>query len=108
MLVRLVDFLRKKAITAFLVSLTGGGKNLDDTDDGLSSSVDTWMLLRDVEVNGERTRLIHVLEARGLPHSNQVRDMLSGADRLVSVYMRRRPVLTAGTAVAHAWRAAAA
>jgi circadian clock protein KaiC len=55
MLVRLIDFLRKKNITAFMISLSTGGKFLEATDEGLSSLVDTWLLLRDVELGGNGT-----------------------------------------------------
>jgi circadian clock protein KaiC len=96
MLARLVDFLRKKGTTAFLVSLTRGGQNNEATDEGLSSIVDTWLLLRDVEVNGERNRLIHVLKARGLAHSNQVREFIitSQGLRLIPPYLGPAGVLT--------------
>ena len=56
MLIRLIDFLRRKNVTAFFVSLTTGGKALETTDAGMSSIVDTWLLLSDVEHGGERNR----------------------------------------------------
>ncbi len=96
MLMRLTDFLRKKHITAFLVSLTGANKMAESTDEGLSSMVDTWLLLRDVEVGGERNRLIYVLKARGTAHSNQVREFVitSQGVRLVPPYLGTEGVLT--------------
>lgn len=99
MLVRLVDFLRKRQITGFLLSLTGGGDVLETTDEGLSSMVDTWFLLRDVEVGGERNRLMYVLKSRGMAHSNQVREfrITSSGIRLVEAYVGADGVLT-GTA----------
>jgi circadian clock protein KaiC len=96
MLIRLIDFLRKKHITAFLVSLSTGGKALETTDEGLSSMVDTWLLLRDIETGGERNRLIYVLKSRGMAHSNQVREFLitSKGIRLEAAYLGAEGVLT--------------
>jgi circadian clock protein KaiC len=96
MLIRLIDFLRKKNITAFMVSLSTGGKFLETTDEGLSSMVDTWLLLRDLEVGGERNRLLYVLKARGIAHSNQVREFLitSRGIKLLKAYLGPAGVLT--------------
>lgn len=97
MLVRLIDYLRKKKITAFLTNLTThGGKSLETTDQGLSSLVDTWLLLRDLEAGGERNRLIYVLKSRGMAHSNQVREFLitSKGIRLREIYLGKGAVLT--------------
>jgi circadian clock protein KaiC len=97
MIVRLVDFLRKKKITGFFINLSSSGsRSLEMTDEGLSSLVDTWLLLRDVEVGGERNRLIYVLKSRGMPHSNQVREFMitSKGVKLVDVYLGDGGVLT--------------
>ncbi|MBN8707823.1 MAG: KaiC 1 [Verrucomicrobia bacterium 61-8] len=96
MLLRLVDYLRKNNILGFMVSLTGGGKALEVTDEGLSSIVDTWLLLRDVESNGERDRLLYILKSRGMAHSNQVREFLitSRGIRLSEAYLGAEGVLT--------------
>lgn len=97
MLIRLIDFLRKKGITCFMISLTSGGtKSLEMTDVGMSSIVDTWLLLRDVELGGERNRLMYVLKSRGMAHSNQVREFLitSNGVKLVEAYLGSEGVLT--------------
>lgn len=96
MLLRLVDYLRKNNILGFMISLTGGGKVLEFTDEGLSSIVDTWLLLRDVESNGERNRLLYILKSRGMAHSNQVREFLitSRGIRLSEAYLGAEGVLT--------------
>jgi circadian clock protein KaiC len=97
MLIRLVDFMRKKKITGFLISLTSmGSKSQEMTDEGLSSLVDTWLLLRDIESGGERNRLIYVLKSRGMAHSNQVREFIitSNGIRLVEAYLGSEGVLT--------------
>ncbi len=75
-----------------MVSLSGGGKALEATEEGLSSIVDTWLLLRDVESNGERNRLLYILKSRGMAHSNQVREFLITPKglRLVEAYLGAR------------------
>jgi circadian clock protein KaiC len=97
MLLRMVDLLRKKKITGFMISLTSAAnKSMEATDEGLSSLVDTWLLLRDVELGGERNRLLYVLKSRGMAHSNQVREFVitSHGIRLVEPYLGEGGVLT--------------
>ncbi len=96
MLIRLVDFLRKKHITALMISLTAGNQVQEMTDEGLSSMVDTWLLLRDVESGGERNRVMYVLKSRGMAHSNQLREFLitSRGIRLAEAYLGSSGVLT--------------
>ena len=98
-LMRLIDFLKKLQITSVFTSLTTGGNAPEDSQIGVSSLMDTWLLLRNVEFNGERNRLISVLKSRGMAHSNQVREFLmsdAGID-LRDVYLGGDRVLT-GTA----------
>ncbi|HEV2456059.1 MAG TPA: circadian clock protein KaiC [Verrucomicrobiae bacterium] len=102
MLIRMIDFLRKKNITCFMISLTpGGSRSLEMTDVGMSSIVDTWLLLRDVESGGERNRLMYVLKSRGMAHSNQVREFLitSKGVKLVEAYLGSEGVLTGSARV---------
>ena len=73
-LIRIVDFLKTHQITALLTSLTHGGGPLEQTDVGISSLIDTWLLLRDLEANGERNRVMYLLKSRGMAHSNQLRE----------------------------------
>jgi circadian clock protein KaiC len=99
MLSRVIDFLKMQKITAFFTDLTHGGASLEATESAISSLMDTWILLRDIEYQGERNRAIYVLKSRGMPHSNQVREFLitdKGID-LVDVYVGLAGVLT-GTA----------
>jgi circadian clock protein KaiC len=74
MLMRLVDFLKTKQITALLTHLTSGGRAAEATDIGISSLIDTWLLVRDVETGHARTRGLYVLKSRGMPHSNEIRE----------------------------------
>ena len=72
MLVRLIDFLKTRGVTAMLVALTPKSGPTDGT--GISSLIDTWLLLHDVEVGAEHRHVLHVLKSRGMQHSNQVRE----------------------------------
>ena len=96
MLIRLIDFLRKKQVTAFFVSLSTPNRALEMTDEGLSSLVDTWLLVRDIELGGERNRALYVLKSRGMAHSNQVREFLitTRGIKLVPAYIGPAGVLT--------------
>ena len=91
-LMRLIDFLKKEQITALFTSLTGSADASsapEDSQAGISSLMDTWLLLRSVEFNGERNRTLVVRKSRGMPHSNQVREFIlsdRGID-LVDVYL---------------------
>jgi circadian clock protein KaiC len=76
MLTRLVDFLKSQQITAVSTSLIGGMVSLEEADIGISSIIDTWLLVRDVELNGERNRGLCLLKSRGMAHSNQIRAFL--------------------------------
>ncbi len=72
LILRLIDFLKNRGVTAMLTSLTHGGTSLEETEIGLSSLADTWLLLREVERSGERNRGLFVLKSRGMAHSNQI------------------------------------
>lgn len=96
MLLRLVDFLKANNITAMFASLTNGGDNQEFTDMAISSLIDTWLLLRDIEIGGERNRGLYILKSRGMSHSNQIREFKltdNGID-LLDVYVGPEGVLT--------------
>ena len=96
MLLRLVDFLKSQQITAMFTHLTSGGRNWEATDVGISSIIDTWLLVRDIEVGGERNRGLYVLKSRGMKHSNQIREFMITEQgiRLEDVYVGPEGVLT--------------
>ncbi|HEX4945689.1 MAG TPA: circadian clock protein KaiC [Blastocatellia bacterium] len=100
-LMRLIDFLKQQQITALFTSLTNSsfGQSPEDSQVGVSSLMDTWLLLNNIEENGERNRTLFVLKSRGMEHSNQVREFVmsdQGID-LIDVYLGTERVLT-GTA----------
>jgi circadian clock protein KaiC len=102
MLVRLFDYLKMKGITCVVTSLISG-PGLDETDIGISSLIDTWFQLRDIEIAAERTRGLYLVKSRGMGHSNQVREFLitaKGVD-LVPVAVGPQGVLTGSARVNH-------
>jgi circadian clock protein KaiC len=106
MVTRLIDFLKGNQITCYFTSLTHGGHALQQSEIAMSSLMDSWLLLQDFEGNGERNRVLYVLKARGMAHSNQVREFLisdRGID-LVDAYIGPSGVLTGASRVAQAAR----
>jgi circadian clock protein KaiC len=99
MLTRLIDFFKTLQITTVFTSLTLGGGPAEQSEAGVSSLMDTWILLRNVEQNGERNRALYLLKSRGMAHSNQVRELglSSRGIELVDVYTGGGMLLT-GTA----------
>ena len=110
MLVRLIDFLKLRGITAFLTNLTSGGQALERTAVEISSIVDTWLFVRDIELDGERNRAMYVLKSRGMSHSNQLREFRltrHGVD-LLDVYVGPEGVLTGSSRLSQEARERAA
>ncbi len=101
MLSRLIDFLKTKNITAFCTDLTAVGGSLERTEVGISSLMDTWLLLRVMEERGERNRCLYILKSRGMPHSNQVREFCLSENgiQLENVYVGSGKVFTGSARV---------
>ncbi|HLN55598.1 MAG TPA: circadian clock protein KaiC [Bacteroidales bacterium] len=100
MTMRLIDFLKSNLITGFFTYLSRTSEDIEHNF--ISSLIDTWILLRDIEINGERNRGIYILKSRGMDHSNQVREfVLTGSGiRLVDVYTGMDGVLTGSSRIA--------
>jgi circadian clock protein KaiC len=96
MLLRIVDYLKMRNITALFASLTNGRENQELTDMAISSLIDTWLLLRDIEIGGERNRGLYILKSRGMDHSNQIREFIltDHGIELLDVYVGPEGVLT--------------
>jgi circadian clock protein KaiC len=106
MVTRLIDFLKGGQVTSLFTSLTHGGRNLEQSEAAMSSLMDAWLLLQDFEGNGERNRVLYVLKARGMAHSNQIREFLissRGVD-LVDAYIGPSGVLTGSARAAQSAR----
>ncbi len=96
MLMRLIDHLKSRQITTVFTNLTHGDSPAEQTEAAISSLTDTWLLLRDIELGGERNRSMYILKSRGMAHSNQLREFLltdHGVD-LLDVYLGPAGVLT--------------
>jgi circadian clock protein KaiC len=110
MVTRLIDYLKANAITSLFTSLTQGGAVPQQTESTMASLMDAWLLLQDFEGNGERNRVLYVLKARGMAHSNQVREFLisdRGID-VVDAYIGPSGVLTGSARAAQNAREQAA
>ena len=96
LLIRLIDFLQTEQITVMFTALTLNGNSTEQTDESISSLVDSWLLVRDIELNGERNRGLYVMKSRGMKHSNQVREFVISDKglELVDVYLGPEGVLT--------------
>ncbi len=102
MLLRLVDYLKGLQITTLMTSLTQAGDPKEQTDVAISSLIDTWLLLRDIELGGERNRGMYILKSRGMAHSNQIREFVLGKRgvELLDVYTGPSGVLTGSARLA--------
>ncbi|MCC8425616.1 circadian clock protein KaiC [Mucilaginibacter sp. UR6-11] len=103
MLIRLIDFLQEEQVTVMFTALSLNNIVNEQTDEGVSSLVDAWILVRDIENNGERNRGMYIMKSRGMKHSNQVREFIitdKGLD-LVEVYLGPDGVLTGSAREAH-------
>jgi len=95
-LVRLADICKTKGITALFTSLTGSTEFMDESERSVSSLMDCWISLRDVEAGGERNRVLFLLKSRGMNHSKQMREYRltdNGID-MIDAYLGPDGVLT--------------
>lgn len=101
-LMRFVDSLKMKGITALFTCLISGSRDFDETEAGVSSLMDTWISLQTMETNGERNRGLYVIKSRGMAHSNQVREFVLSSDgvHLIDVYVGPEGVMTGSARIA--------
>lgn len=102
MLMRLIDFLKAHDITLIMTSLVSGGDALEQTGVDISSLIDVWILLQDLDAGGERNHLLYIMKARGQAHSNQVREYTLGQHglRITRAYLGPEGVLTGSARMA--------
>ncbi|OPY14538.1 MAG: Circadian clock protein kinase KaiC [Syntrophus sp. PtaB.Bin138] len=95
-LTRLIDYLKMQKISTFLTDLTHFGGSLERTSEEISSLIDTWLLLRDIELKGERNRGLYILKSRGMAHSNQIQEFLltNQGINLIDIYTGSGEALT--------------
>lgn len=102
MVTRVIDMFKSRQITAMFTSLTGGDSSPEMSAVGVSSQMDAWLLLRNLEYNGERNRGLYVLKSRGMAHSNQIREFVltDHGVELLNVYTGPSGLLTGSARVA--------
>ncbi len=77
MLTRFIDFLKTKQITVmFTAAITVGSISQNPSDEGISSMVDTWIMVQDIELNGERNKTLFVMKSRGMNHSKKEKEIV--------------------------------
>jgi circadian clock protein KaiC len=110
MLTRLIDALKAEGITVLMTCITQRDGRMEHTDADISSLVDTWLLLRDIELGGERNRAMYVLKSRGMLHSNQIREfrLTDRGIELTDVYLGPEGVLTGSARLSQEARESAA
>jgi circadian clock protein KaiC len=91
MMTRMVDHLKARGITALMTSLSNMRTVHHDEDVGISSLIDTWIVMQMFEVAGERNRGLSVLKSRGMPHSNKIREFVLGPKGLELIDEYRGP-----------------
>ncbi len=100
-LLRLIDLLKSHGITALFTSLSGVDDIMDDADHCISSLMDSWISLSNTSSNGERNRILYLLKARGMGHSNQLREyqITSKGINVIPAYIGAAGVLTGSARV---------
>ena len=110
MVTRLNDFLKARQVTTLFTSLTHEGSALRQSEVTISSLMDSWLLLQNIESDGERNRGLYVLKSRGMAHSNQIREFVisqRGID-LVDAYIGPSGMLVGAARAAQSAREKAA
>ena len=102
MLMRLADFLKTKQISSMFTQLMSSSATRETNDIAISSMVDTWLVMHDIEIGGERNRCLYIIKSRGMAHSNQVRECLitDHGVELCEVYVGAGGVLTGSARIA--------
>jgi circadian clock protein KaiC len=99
---RLVDFLKSRGVTALFTNLGTGAGEVATTEIQISSLMDTWLLLYNRETNGEHNRQLYLLKSRGMAHSNQIREFILSSEgiKLRDAYVGPEGVLTGSARLA--------
>jgi circadian clock protein KaiC len=97
-----MDLLKMNNCTALFTSLALNSPMLELSQINIVSLIDTWLLLRDIEIGGERNRGMYILKSRGMAHSNQIREFLltDHGVELLDVYVGPAGVLTGSARLA--------
>jgi len=106
MLLRLIDYLKSRGITAMMTTLTRAGEPTEVTDTSISSLIDTWIALEQIHSSSERNRGLYVVKSRGMAHSNQLREyrITDQGVELLDVYLGSGGALTGSARLAQETR----
>ena len=109
-MLRMLDLLKGRGVTALFTSLRSDGALAGGADQDLSSLMDAWIRLVDVEADGERNRVLYLIKARGMSHSNQMREyhITNAGIELIEPYLGPDGVLTGTARLTQAAQAQAA
>lgn len=101
-LVRLADVCKTKGITAVFTSLSAVAEQMNESERSVSSLMDTWIALQDIDADGERNRILYLLKSRGMSHSKQIREYELSEDgiHLTAPYLGPEGVLTGAARMA--------
>jgi circadian clock protein KaiC len=103
MLTRFIDYLKTKQVTVmFSAAITIGSISQNPSDEGISSMVDTWIMVEDLELEGERNRSMYVMKSRGMDHSKEVREFIisSSGINLIPIARNKQGILIGSKRVA--------
>lgn len=102
-LIRLIDMMQVRQITVMFTALNLETAASEQTDEGVSSLVDAWITVRDIEANGERNKGLYIMKSRGMKHSNAVREFIISSDglKLIDVYKNNGSVLVGSARELH-------
>jgi len=106
----MIDFLKGSEITSIFTSLTHAGSAREQSEVGVSSLIDTWLVVKEIEQQGERNRGLYVIKSRGMSHSDQIREfqLTSEGIQLKDAYIGPEGVLTGSARLAQEAREEAA
>lgn len=101
-LVRLADICKTRGITAIFTSLSAVDEQMSESERSVSSLMDTWISLRDIEADGERNRILYLLKSRGMSHSKQIREyeLTDDGIHMTEPYLGPKGVLTGAARMA--------
>ena len=90
MLTRFIDYLKTKQITVmFTAAITLGSIERNPNDEGISSMVDTWLMVQDIELDGERNRSVYIMKSRGMDHSKEVREFVITSEGITLIPIKK-------------------
>jgi circadian clock protein KaiC len=90
MITRMIDLLKSRGITTFFTSLVSSSADNDTSGEiGVSSLIDTWIVVRELEENAgqKRTRGLFIVKSRGTGHDSDVHKLILSDDGINLISM---------------------